>query len=161
MAALDTNVLVRWLAGDDVAQCDAVARLLHTSLAQGERFYVPVTVLLETEWVLRSRYRFSRNQVAQVMDALLGTLELELQDEPAIERALPRTEGLMEEIRSYTMHHDTHRDCRCSARVLDAVDDYIVRGHAGLKRKPLNLVRKWKLRRQLHYYPRLEKFRRR
>ena len=24
MAALDTNVLVRWLAGDDVAQCDAV-----------------------------------------------------------------------------------------------------------------------------------------
>lgn len=88
MAALDTNVLVRWLAGDDVAQCDAVARLLHTSLAQGERFYVPVTVLLETEWVLRSRYRFSRNQVARVMDALLGTLELELQDEPAIERAL-------------------------------------------------------------------------
>ena len=47
------------------------------------------------------------------------------------------------------------------ARVLDAVDDYIVRGHAGLKRKPLNLVRKWKLRRQLHYYPLLEKFRRR
>ena len=30
-----------------------------------------------------------------------------------------------------------------------------------LKRKPLNLVRKWKLRRQLHYYPLLEKFRRR
>lgn len=45
--------------------------------------------------------------------------------------------------------------------MLDAVDDYIVRGHAGLKRKPLNLVRKWKLRRQLHYYPLLEKFRRR
>lgn len=80
---------------------------------------------------------------------------------PAIERALARPEGLMEEIRSYTMHHEPHRDCRCSARVLDAVDDYIVRGHAGLKRKPLNLVRKWKLRRQLHYYPLLEKFRRR
>ena len=80
---------------------------------------------------------------------------------PAIERALTRPEGLMGEIRSYTMHHEPHRDCRCSARVLDAVDDYIVRGHAGLKRKPLNLVRKWKLRRQLHYYPLLEKFRRR
>ena len=47
---------------------------------------------------------------------------------PAIERALARPEGLMEEIRSYTMHHEPHRDCRCSARVLDAVDDYIVRG---------------------------------
>lgn len=50
----------------------------------------------------------------------------------------------MREIRAYTMHHEPHRDCRCSARVLDAVDDYIARGHAGLKRKPLNLIRKWK-----------------
>ena len=78
---------------------------------------------------------------------------------PAIERALTRPEGLMGEIRSYTMHHEPHRDCRCSARVLDAVDDYIVRGHAGLKRKPLNLVRKWKVRGRWQYYPRLQKFR--
>ena len=58
------------------------------------------------------------------------------------------------------MHHEPHRDCRGSARVRDAVDDYIARGHAGLKRKPLNLIRKWKLRRQMRYYPLLEMFRR-
>ena len=79
---------------------------------------------------------------------------------PALERALSRPEELMREIRAYTMHHEPHRDCRCSARVLDAVDDYIARGHAGLKRKPLNLIRKWKLRRQMRYYPLLEMFRR-
>lgn len=50
---------------------------------------------------------------------------------PALERALSRPEELMREIRAYTMHHEPHRDCRCSARVLDAVDDYIARGHAG------------------------------
>ena len=44
---------------------------------------------------------------------------------PALERALSRPEELMREIRAYTMHHEPHRDCRCSARVLDAVDDYI------------------------------------
>ena len=75
---------------------------------------------------------------------------------PALERALSRPEELMREIRAYTMHHEPHRDCRCSARVLDAVDDYIARGHAGLKRKPLNLIRKWKLRRQMRYYPLLD-----
>ena len=72
---------------------------------------------------------------------------------PAIERALTRPAALMEEIRTYTMRHEPHRDCRCSARVLDAVDDFLAKGRVGLKRKPLNLIRKWKLRRQMHYWP--------
>jgi hypothetical protein len=74
---------------------------------------------------------------------------------PAIEVALTRPEELMNKIRAYTMYHEPHRDGRCSARVLDAVDDFIARGHIGLKRKPLNLVRKWKLRRKMHYCPKL------
>ena len=78
---------------------------------------------------------------------------------PAIERALTRPEALMAEIRAYTMYHEPHRDCRCSARVLDAVDDFLARGRVGLKRKPLNLVRKWKLRRQMHYWPFWERLR--
>ena len=78
---------------------------------------------------------------------------------PAIERALTRPEGLIAEIRAYTMQHEPHRDCRCSARVLDAVDDFLASGHIGLKSKPLNLVRKWRLRRRMHYWPLLEKLR--
>lgn len=78
---------------------------------------------------------------------------------PAIERALTRPEALMAEIRAYTMHHEPHRDCRCSARVLDAVDDFLDKGRVGLKRKPLNLIRKWKLRRQMHYWPFWERLR--
>lgn len=70
---------------------------------------------------------------------------------PAIERALTRPAELMSEVRSYTMEHEPHRDCRCSARVLDAVDDFLARGHVGLKPKPLNLVRKLKLRRKMGY----------
>lgn len=72
---------------------------------------------------------------------------------PALERALTRPDELMREVRTYTMFHEPHRDCRCSARVLDAVDDFLERGHVGLKRKPLNLIRKWKMRRKFHYWP--------
>ena len=39
------------------------------------------------------------------------------------------------------------------ARVLDAVDDFLTRGRIGLKRHPLNLVRKIKLRRKMGYPP--------
>ena len=71
---------------------------------------------------------------------------------PALETALSRPEKLMDEIRKHTMHHEPHRDCRCSARVLDAVDDFVAAGgRSVLKKRPLNLVRKIKLRRKLHY----------
>ncbi len=70
----------------------------------------------------------------------------------ALEKALTRPEELMREVRTYTMHHEPHRDCRCSARVLDAVDDFLThRGGGNLRRKPLNLVRKIKLRRRMRY----------
>lgn len=88
MAALDTNVLVRWLTNDDAGQCARVEVLFRKSLAEGERLFVPVTVMLETEWVLRSRYRFERATISGAIDALLRVPELELQNEPALERAL-------------------------------------------------------------------------
>ena len=65
---------------------------------------------------------------------------------PAIERALARPEELMRNIREYTARHEAHRDGRNSARVLDAVDDYIENYKGKIPRKPLNLLRKLKLR---------------
>ena len=88
MAALDTNVLVRWLTADDVEQCAVVSNLLEIAAKKEERFFIPVTVILETEWVLRSRYRFDKPTVTAALDALMGVSELEFQSEPALEQAL-------------------------------------------------------------------------
>ena len=88
MPALDTNVLVRWLTNDDAAQCARVEAALVAARSSGQPLYVPLTVLLEVEWVLRSRYRFDRATITAALDALLGAPELDLQDEPAVERAL-------------------------------------------------------------------------
>jgi CDP-glycerol glycerophosphotransferase (TagB/SpsB family) len=77
----------------------------------------------------------------------------QLQDiEPAIEKALTRPAPLMENIRRYTLQHEAHRDGHNSARVLDAVDDFISRYQGRIKRKPLNLLRRLKLRIRLKYY---------
>ena len=69
MRALDTNVLVRALVQDDAAQAKRAQAFLSAQLV-----YVPVTVILELEWVLRSRYGFAPMIIADAMDKL-ATLE--------------------------------------------------------------------------------------
>lgn len=88
MAGLDTNVLVRWIVDDDPRQSVRVQRLFEDAHEQGVPLFVPSTVILELEWVLRSRYKFNKSTVLSTFNALLETQELEFQDEPALERAL-------------------------------------------------------------------------
>jgi CDP-glycerol glycerophosphotransferase (TagB/SpsB family) len=71
---------------------------------------------------------------------------------PALEKALTRPETLMQAIDEYTRFHESHRDGKNSARVLDAIDDYAAHYQGKLKHKPLNLVRKLKLRWRLKYF---------
>ena len=88
MAGLDTNVLVRWIVDDEPRQAARVQRLFEKSHEQASPLFVPSTVMLELEWVLRSRYEFDKSTVLGAFNALLETQELEFQDEPALERAL-------------------------------------------------------------------------
>jgi predicted nucleic-acid-binding protein len=88
MPGLDTNVLVRWILDDDPRQAARVQRLFEEVSEQQLPLFVPSTVMLELEWVLRSRYKFDKSTVLGAFNALLETQELEFQDEPALERAL-------------------------------------------------------------------------
>ena len=60
MPALDTNVLVRYLVQDDAAQFAAARRLIRRCVADDATLFVPVTVVLELEWVLRSSFGFGK-----------------------------------------------------------------------------------------------------
>jgi predicted nucleic-acid-binding protein len=88
MPGLDTNILVRWLVDDDSAHSARVQRLFESALASRTPLFVSSTVMLELEWVLRSRYRFDKAAVLRTFNALLDTQELEFQTEAALERAL-------------------------------------------------------------------------
>ena len=65
MRALDANVLVRALVQDDPAQ----GRRAQACLS-AQQVYLPVTVILELEWVLRSRYGYSPRAIADAMEKL-------------------------------------------------------------------------------------------
>ena len=72
--------------------------------------------------------------------------------EPAIARALARPPELMQAIAEYADAIHPYRDGRSSERVLDAIDAFIARGGRNRRRKPLNLWRKFKLRRRIGYW---------
>jgi predicted nucleic-acid-binding protein len=85
---LDTNVLVRLLVDDDSKQTAQAEALAKDVAEGGELVFVPLTVMLELEWVLRSRYAFPKDTVVAALVAMLETRELEFQDEGSVERAL-------------------------------------------------------------------------
>ena len=61
MIALDTNMLVRALVLDHPAQVDVVRQLMATSTV-----FISRTVLLETEWILRARYKKNQRPTAGI-----------------------------------------------------------------------------------------------
>lgn len=88
MLGIDTNVLVRLLVSDDPAQTRRARGLIEKALANEEPVVISTLVMLETEWVLRSRYGFDREAVHAIFRRLLQTRELSFEDEEGIEEAL-------------------------------------------------------------------------
>lgn len=88
MPALDTNVLARFIVKDDARQLAAAKRLISHSVQEGSTLFVPVTVVLELEWVLRSAYGFSKHEVLRTLSSLFSAAELVFECERALEVAL-------------------------------------------------------------------------
>jgi predicted nucleic-acid-binding protein len=83
MHAVDTNVLVRLLTGDDAAQAKRAAALF-----KKESIFIPKTVLLETEWVLRRLYRLERLTVVSSFRKLGGLENVEFEHSLVVAQAL-------------------------------------------------------------------------
>jgi predicted nucleic-acid-binding protein len=81
--AVDTNVLVRYYLRDDPAQ----ARLAEKALSAGDVF-VPKTVLLELEWVLRSVVEQPAGKVLDCLTHLIALPGVTVEDHDQVEAAL-------------------------------------------------------------------------
>lgn len=83
MRAVDTNVLVRFLTADDPRQ----AKVARKIIAAGDVF-VPTTVVLETEWVLRAGYDFTPDEVGAGLRALGGLPGVSFEEPAEVAQAL-------------------------------------------------------------------------
>jgi predicted nucleic-acid-binding protein len=89
MRGLDTNVLVRYLTGDDRRQSSAAAELIDGPGEEDPRFFVTVVALVELVWTLRSNlYGFDRRATSDVVARILGSPRFRVQEEVAVRSAL-------------------------------------------------------------------------
>ena len=88
MLGIDTNVLVRFLVRDDDIQFEKARKLIKREAAAGRQVFVNQLVLMETEWVLRSRYGLKKPEIAEVISGLLDATEIQFEAEPVIEESL-------------------------------------------------------------------------
>ncbi len=83
MIAVDTNVLARYVTNDDPAQsAKALQVMMH------EDIFIPKTVLLELEWVLRGGYKFERATIRGAMAGILGLPNVTAEDNVCVRDAL-------------------------------------------------------------------------
>ena len=88
MTASDSNILVRLFANDDPRQTALAAALLADVAADGERLFVSNVVLCETVWTLARTYRFRRERIGVVIDDLLASDVLMVEDSDDVSAAL-------------------------------------------------------------------------
>jgi predicted nucleic-acid-binding protein len=88
MIGLDTNVLVRYLVQDDPVQAAKAADIIERRLSAGDPGYVSLFTMVETVWVLERSYRLKRPQLAAIIEKLLQTEVLHLQNEQSVFAAM-------------------------------------------------------------------------
>lgn len=83
MLAVDTDVVVRFLADDDAARHRGAVALF-----RAHTIWLSKTVLLETEWVLRSAFGFGAADIAQALRALIHLPGVRCEDPHATRSAV-------------------------------------------------------------------------
>jgi predicted nucleic-acid-binding protein len=76
---IDTNVLVRYLIQDDLAQLRAASRFIERDCSEQEPGFINHIVLAELVWVLERGYKVERSEVAAALDALLVAKQLSIE----------------------------------------------------------------------------------
>ncbi len=124
MIAIDANVVVRDLTGDHPDQSPRARALIDAG-----QVFVPVTVILETERVLRSAYRLSPAAVIAALRAFCGLPGVTVEDATPVAAALDRAAGGLD----FAVALHMARAARCDA--FATFDQRLLRapGLAGLR----------------------------
>lgn len=106
MVAIDTNIAVRLLVNDDPAQTKKVVELFNSN-----EVFIPKTVILETEWVLRGVYQVERVRANAAMRALLSLERVVIEDESSLLAALDSHEKGMDFADALHLASSQRADC--------------------------------------------------
>jgi predicted nucleic-acid-binding protein len=81
---IDTNLLVRYLTGDDPQKAMAVDNLLNRAIRGELKILIPSIVVAELVWVLESFYEMKAQEIAELVEAIVNTPGVEVTDKGII-----------------------------------------------------------------------------
>ena len=87
MIGLDTNILVRYFAQDDVAQCELVNRCID-GFSKSAPGFVSIVTLCELIWVLEDIYGIAKPEIIAVLRRLSEADQLVIENKPIVRNAL-------------------------------------------------------------------------
>lgn len=90
MIGLDTNVLDRFVVADDPIQGPIVKRMVENRCTQESPGVVNKIVLCELVWVLRESYGYSTGKIHEVLETILRSDRLMVEDQDVAWRSLER-----------------------------------------------------------------------
>jgi predicted nucleic-acid-binding protein len=85
---LDANVLLRFIAQDDVAQSGEATELIESRLTPENPGFVSIVAMVETVWVLKRTYRLSDLRLAAAIERVLQIEVLFVENEPEVFAAM-------------------------------------------------------------------------
>lgn len=88
MIGLDTNVVVRYLVQDDRAQASAATALIERTLSADSPGLITGVTLCEIVWVLAECYAADRSRVDAVIEGMLTSRQLIVEDAAEVWAAL-------------------------------------------------------------------------
>lgn len=86
MIGLDTNILVRWITGDDPELFKKAEEFINKN--RGGGYYISLVVVLEIWWVLTRVYGFQKVQVIEIIEELLEAKEIEAEHHAILMKSL-------------------------------------------------------------------------
>ncbi len=93
MKAIDTNILVRFLTGDDERQAKKVYSIFKKAETEKIELFVPLLVVLEMIWILEFVYEAARAEILDAIGDLLLMPIFKFDQQPAIQQFIHSAQG--------------------------------------------------------------------
>ncbi|PIP44135.1 MAG: hypothetical protein COX17_03195, partial [Deltaproteobacteria bacterium CG23_combo_of_CG06-09_8_20_14_all_60_8] len=88
MIGIDTNVLVRYIAQDDPRQSRAAVEFIEQNCSRDTPGFINHIVLCELVWVLKRCYKVNQAEALKVLEQIMRTAQLQIQEPQVVWQAL-------------------------------------------------------------------------
>ena len=109
MKGIDTNILIRFLVGDDELQAKKVYNIFKKAELNKKELFVPLLVILELIWVLESVYEVTRTEILDSISELLLMPILKFEHQSALQKFTSSGQGSKYDLSDLLIAHSAKK----------------------------------------------------